>query len=514
MTTPVSKSTTASLRELIDSHADSNEVPDVLVSGLAIDSRAVTPGDAFFAVSGFREHGLQFSDEAIRKGAVAIVYDPCGADPQAIQKLRERTNRPLVPVPSLRFELGPIADRFYGHPSAELGVIGVTGTNGKTSCCHFLAQALSQFKPCGVVGTVGWGTPGNLKELQNTTPEPLHLQSVLAQFRDRGTKFVAVEVSSHALVQKRTRAVRFVGAAFTNITRDHLDYHKTMRIYVAAKLKLLLSPGLEFVVVNMDDRHAGQILAAVPSNIRIMGFSRSLQSDSPFVRLKVSALRHDDQGVEFQVHFEDRIVPVSAPLFCDFNVDNVLTVLGILLELGISLPEAVAALQTIKPVAGRLERFCEGYGSPTVIVDYAHTPHALQSILEGLRMHCHGALWLVFGCGGDRDRGKRPLMGRIAEMNADHVLLTDDNPRHEDGSTIIKEILSGCSNPAIPVERDRRRAIHGVIQKASPDDMIVIAGKGHENTQEIDGVKYPFSDRVVALEALRQRAAAVVGTVS
>ncbi|MCI0654842.1 MAG: UDP-N-acetylmuramoyl-L-alanyl-D-glutamate--2,6-diaminopimelate ligase, partial [Methylococcaceae bacterium] len=459
MTEPASKPRTASLRDLIAADGDLNQVPDVSVSGLAIDSRAVNSGDAFFAVSGFREHGLQYCDEAIRKGAGAIVYDPRGADPQKIEHLREAGTCPLVPVPALRFELGPIADRFYGHPSAQLDMIGITGTNGKTSCCHFLAQALSRFKPSGVVGTIGWGYPGNLKELKNTTPEPIQLQSILAQFRDQGAKLVVMEVSSHALVQKRTRAVRFLGAAYTNITRDHLDYHKTMQVYVNAKLKLLLSPGLEFVVVNMDDLHADQILAAVPSNVRIMGFSRSFKSDSPFVRLKLSALRHDDQGVEFQVHFEGRSVPVSAPLFCDFNVDNLLTVIGVMLELGISLPEAVDALRGIKPVPGRLERFSIEDGGPTVIVDYAHTPHALQSILEGLRMHCRGSLWLVFGCGGDRDRGKRPLMGRIAEMNADHVVLTDDNPRHEDGSRIIKEILNGCSNPQIPIERDRRRAI-------------------------------------------------------
>ncbi|MGH8556820.1 MAG: UDP-N-acetylmuramoyl-L-alanyl-D-glutamate--2,6-diaminopimelate ligase [Methylococcales bacterium] len=511
MTQPLDQPTMAGLRELIGAESDLDEVPDILVSGLAINSRAVNPGDVFFALSGFREHGLQFGDEALGKGAVAIVYDPFGADQQKIEQLRAETNCPLVPVASLSFELGPIANRFYGKPSNDLDIIGITGTNGKTSCCHFLARALSKFKPSGVIGTIGWGYPDSLKELPNTTPEPIQLQHALASFRDQGAKFVAMEVSSHGLAQQRTRAVRFVGAAFTNITRDHLDYHKTMRVYVNAKLKLLSSPGLEFVVVNMDDRHADQILAAVPSNVRIMGFSRSLKSYSPFARLMMSALRHDDKGVEFKVHFEGCIVPVSAPFFCDFNVDNLLTVLGVMLELGISLPEAVDALRMIKPVSGRLERFSEGDATPTVIVDYAHTPHALQSILEGLRLHCQGAVWLIFGCGGDRDRGKRPLMGRIAEMNADHVVLTDDNPRHEDGSVIIKEILKGCSNPEIPVDRDRRRAIRSVIQKASPGDIIVIAGKGHEHTQEIDGVKYPFSDQTIAMEALAQRANSVRG---
>lgn len=511
MNKPREKSTPVDLRELIGACANPDEVPDISVSGLAIDSRVVNPGDVFFALSGSFEDGLQYADRAFAKGAAAIVYDPLEADRQKIEQLRAATNCPLVAVPSLRFELGPIADRFYGHPSSELDVIGITGTNGKTSCSHFLARALSRFKPCGVVGTIGWGYPDQLQELANTTPEPIQLQSILATFREQGAKFVAMEVSSHGLAQKRTRAVRFVGAAFTNITRDHLDFHKTMRVYVNAKLELLLAPGLEFVVVNMDDRHADQILAAVPSNVRILGFSRSPKSYSPFVRLTLSQLRHDDRGVEFKVHFERRIVAVSAPLFCDFNIDNLLTVLGILLESGISLPKAVDALQMIRPVSGRLERFSGGEHAPTVIVDYAHTPHALQSILEGLGKHCRGDLWLIFGCGGDRDRGKRPLMGRIAEMNADHVVLTDDNPRHENGSMIIKEILKGCSNPDIPVDRDRRRAISGVIQRAAPGDIVVIAGKGHEKTQEIDGVKYPFSDQTIALQALAQRSVALDG---
>ncbi|MGR9107456.1 MAG: UDP-N-acetylmuramoyl-L-alanyl-D-glutamate--2,6-diaminopimelate ligase [Gammaproteobacteria bacterium] len=493
------------LRELIGDITDVDQVPDLPVSGLSIDSRRVVPGDVFFALSGSREHGLKHAEEALAKGAVAILYDPREAEPLQLDALRSAANCPVIPIASLRFELGPIADRFHGHPSGALDVIGITGTNGKTSCCHFLAQALEKFAPTGVVGTIGWGFPGSLQELPNTTPEPLLLQHILADFRDRGAKFVAMEVSSHALVQNRTRATRFVGAAFTNITRDHLDYHKTMQIYVNAKLKLLQSPGLEFVVVNMDDRHAGQILAAVPSNVRILGFSRSPKSYSPIVRLKLSALRHDDQGVEFQVHFEGRSEPVSAPLFCNFNVDNLLTVLGVMLESGIALPEAVEALKTLRPVAGRLERFSSMGDGPLVIVDYAHTPHALQSILEGLRMHCRGDLWLVFGCGGDRDRGKRPLMGRIAEIHADHIVLTDDNPRYEDGAEIIREILKGCSNPDIPVERDRRRAIVEVIHKAVPGDMVVIAGKGHENTQEINGVKTPFSDRAVVVEALAQR---------
>ncbi|MGH8552415.1 MAG: Mur ligase family protein, partial [Methylococcales bacterium] len=332
---------TIPLCELIGARGQIAEVPDIQVSGLAIDSRAVQPGELFFALSGSRENGLQFVDQALKKGAVAVLYDPVGADRTTIERLQAVTDCPLIAVPSLSIERGPIADRFYGQPSKDLDVIGVTGTNGKTSCCHFLARALSKFKPTGVIGTIGWGYPDRLQELVNTTPEPIQLQHALATFRDEGAKCVVMEVSSHGLAQQRTRAIRFRGAAYTNITRDHLDYHKTMQVYVNAKLKLLSYPGLEFVIVNMDDRYADQILAAVPPDVRILGFSRSLKPYSPFTRLMMSALRHDDQGVEFKVHFEGRTVPVSAPLFCDFNVDNLLTVLGVMLEMGIPLPQAV-----------------------------------------------------------------------------------------------------------------------------------------------------------------------------
>jgi UDP-N-acetylmuramoyl-L-alanyl-D-glutamate--2,6-diaminopimelate ligase len=503
-----SESRHTGLLHLMSGIGESGGLPDIAVSGLATDSRSVVSGDVFFAVSGFREHGLRYGSEAVEQGAAAIVYDPEGTDSDQVEQLRQSVDCPLVSVSSLRSELGPIADRFYGCPSAGMDLVGITGTNGKTSCCNFLGQALSRFKPTGVVGTTGWGFPGSLRNLSNTTPEPVQMHAVLASLRQQGAKFVAMEVSSHGLVQKRTRAVRFVGAAFTNITRDHLDFHKTMRVYVNAKLELLSSPGLQFVVINMDDRHADRILKAVPSGVRIMGFSRSQQSDSPFVRLKLSALRHDGDGVEFKVHFEGRTVPVSTPLFCDFNVENLLTVLGIMLELGVSLDEAVAALVEIRPVAGRLEHFSQGDDAPLVIVDYAHTPHALQSILQGVRRHCQGELWLVFGCGGDRDRGKRPLMGRIAEKFADQVVLTDDNPRLEDGSWIIKEILRGFADPDVRIERDRRKAIQLAIQHALPNDLVVIAGKGHETMQEINDVRFPCDDRALAREALVQRVAA------
>ncbi len=496
---------------LLDGFLDKENIPPISISGLSLDSRTVDSGMAFFALAGFQTHGLDYAQQAIENGAVAIIYDPLGINSDHLEKLMRRFECPFMAVESLDHKIGYIADRFFGSPSSEIDVIGVTGTNGKTSCSHFLAQALSQFGLSGVVGTLGWGFIGNLEALVNTTPDAIQLHKVMAKLKNLGAKYVAMEVSSHGLVQGRTRGVRFKGCAFTRITRDHLDYHGTQDAYIEAKLGLLDSPELEFAVINLDDANAERILAAVPSVTRVIGYTRGSASKAEFVQVRISALRHDVNGVEFRVHFADQDRLVSAPFFCDFNVENLLTVLAVLLGLGISLEKSVAALQNLKPIAGRLERFLCGDSGPTVIVDYAHTPDALQSVLNGLREHCSGELWVVFGCGGDRDTGKRSLMGAIAAQVADNVWLTDDNPRSEDGAAIIKDIRVGCGSTQVEVLRDRKLAIERTIQLAKPSDLIVIAGKGHEQTQEIQGVKYPFSDRKIVQNSLALRAAAKRG---
>ncbi len=479
-------------------------IPSLKVTGITLDSKKTVAGSLFIAINGSVHHGLNFASEAVSRDAVAIAYDPAGTTDDILDF--ERKACVLLAIPRLGKKLELVAGRFYKHPSRDLAVIGITGTNGKTSSSHLLAQALSKSHSCGVIGTLGWGFPDQLKALQNTTPDSLVINGILASFRSRNTEFVAMEVSSHGLDQGRTRGIVFKGAAFTNITRDHLDYHKTMRVYIGAKLKLLEAPGLEFVVINLDDKHADQVLSAVPPNVRILGFSRGDDNKSPFARLKFSTLRHDEKGVALQVQFENKSVLVSAPVFCDFNVENLMTALGVMLELGIPLTKAVEVLETVKPVSGRLERFSVEGSTPTIIVDYAHTPHALQSILDGLRIHCSGSLWLVFGCGGDRDRGKRPIMGRIAETKSDFVFITDDNPRTEDGDAIVRDILRGCQDPGITVMRDRNKAIRTAIERAGVNDLVVIAGKGHENTQEINGKKYPFDDRLIVGSAVAQRA--------
>ncbi len=491
---------------LLDGSGEIEDLPEIRVSGLALDSRRVVEGAAFFAIPGTQSHGLDYAAQAIENGATAIVYDPFGADRDQLDELEHRFHCPLIAVPLLNEKLGFIADRFFDGPSAGIEVVGITGTNGKTSCSHFLAQALAQFNPSGVVGTLGWGYVGNLQRLSNTTPDAITLHQVLAALKEDGVKYVAMEVSSHGLAQKRTAGVRFRGAAFCKITRDHLDYHGTLDQYIEAKLELLQSPDLDFVIVNLDDSNIDRILSVVPPTAWVLGYSIREKVSTNISHISVSELHHDVEGVEFRAHYGDKTALVSAPFFCDFNVENLLAVLAAMVGLGIPFQAAAEALQNVRTVAGRLEQFSGEGSCPTVIVDYAHTPDALQSILDGLQAHCSGNLWVVFGCGGDRDIGKRQLMGAIAVQRANHVVLTDDNPRSEEGSQIIQDIVKGCEGKPVQIIRDRRQAIEYCIGLAQPDDLVVVAGKGHEETQEINGMKYSFSDRQIVREALTMKA--------
>lgn len=418
---------------------------------------------------------------------------------------------PAIAVDALPRKLGLIADRFFGEPSRYLTAIGITGTNGKTSCSHFLAQALAPDGwPAAVVGTLGWGKPGALRPTHHTTPDAIEVHEVLLRLYSLGFGSVAMEASSHGLVQGRLNGVRFKGVLYTNFSRDHLDYHGTMEAYLDAKLRLLDWPGLEFVVFNADDAIARAILDRNPKELKTLGFSVSGKpalsgadgaADS-LPLLTVSSIRHSAEGVSFTAHYQGRSAPVHAPVFGDFNVENLTAVLAVLLAMGRDLPRAAVSLEKVRAVPGRMESF-SGAGR-TVVVDYAHTPDALESVLTSLRRHCEGRLWVVFGCGGDRDRGKRPEMGAIAERLADVVVLTDDNPRSEDGDDIIREILSGCRRDDVATIRDRRDAIFWALERSAVDDIVLVAGKGHETTQEVRGRKYPFSDRAVVRESLER----------
>lgn len=494
------------LSALLEGHA--LVADDAFINGLALDSRKVKRGDAFIALAGSRQHGLAHAQQAMENGAVAVIYEPADGARELLETLPGKML--AVAVAGLSHKLGAIAAKFFGDPSAQLQVIGITGTNGKTSCSQFLAQALGH---CGIIGTLGWGMPGSLRQTANTTPDALSLQMMLAEFVAQKQSAVAVEVSSHALQQGRVNGIRFCGAVYTNFSRDHLDYHGTMEAYVAAKLALLQKPGLRFAVLNLDDAYCREVKAALPHGIKAWGYSRVLGDDSEsnsaiaiegMETVTASAVRHRPEGLEFTLLWRGQQMTVSAPVFGDFNVENLLAVIATLLAIDAPLEMVVARLKDIQPVPGRMERFAAS-DAPLVFVDYAHTPDALDKVLASLRPHCQGRLWVVFGCGGDRDRGKRAQMGAAAVQRADRIVLTDDNPRSEDPEQIVEEILSGCGTVQVEVIRDRKQAIERVIAAAAVNDCIVIAGKGHEDYQEINGNRIPFSDSAVVKDSLQTR---------
>ncbi|MGR9072240.1 MAG: UDP-N-acetylmuramoyl-L-alanyl-D-glutamate--2,6-diaminopimelate ligase [Gammaproteobacteria bacterium] len=472
---------------------------EITVSGLSLDSRRTETGDIFFAVRGSGRHGIFHAPEAVRRGAKAVVYDPQGVGPEQLASLQ---GVPMIGIEKLYARLGEIASRFYGYPSSRLDVIGITGTNGKTSCSQFLAQALDD---CGIIGTLGWGEWKKLNDTLNTTPDAFTLQALLAEFAGQGKKVVSMEVSSHGLEQGRVNGIRFKGALFTNITRDHLDYHGSMEAYAEAKLSLLRFPGLEFAAINLDDGYSEKILSAVPPGIGIWGYTCKGAALKEGEVVAADCMTIDADGIRMRVGLHGEKAEVRVPVYGDFNVENVLAVMTVLLAMNMTLKDAAERVASIRPIAGRMEHFRSGSASPDIFVDYAHTPDALENVLSGLRRRCAGQLWVVFGCGGDRDRGKRPQMGAIAGKLADRVVVTDDNPRHEDPDAIVNEILAGIDSGGAEVMRNREQAIHLAVERAGPGDFVLIAGKGHETWQEAKGEKKFFSDVKVVKEALLKK---------
>lgn len=484
---------------LIGSERHSNIADALEVRGLVLDSRIVETGDLFIALTGAKQHGLTHINEVINKGACAVLFDPSGEGNELAGAI---TDIPVILVENLGLVLGELAARFYGNPSKVLDVIGITGTNGKTSCSQFLGQLLDS---CGIIGTLGWGEWGQLNKTVNTTPDALTVQQILAEFVKGKKQTVAMEVSSHGIDQGRVNGVHFKGAVFTNISRDHLDYHGSMEAYLAAKLKLLQAPGLRFVVVNLDDASCNAIIAAAPKSVEVWGVSTQGRRVSSGKSVHAEGIQHTLAGIEFDVRWQGDVQRINAPLYGDFNAENLLCVLAVMLAMGQSLAEAANKVKSIKPITGRMERCGTQANELSVFVDYAHTPDALYRVLASLRKHCNKALWVVFGCGGNRDAGKRPQMGSIAEQWADRIVVTDDNPRFEDNVEIAKEVLAGCSLDKAVLIQDRKQAIQHVIANAAANDCVVIAGKGHESYQEINGVQYPFNDKQVAEEALHKR---------
>ncbi len=472
---------------------------DLSVSGLTLNSNDVSEGNIFIALNGAKQHGLSYAKQAIEHGAVAILFD--SHDIELSKSYITHSNILAIAITNLAENLGTIAARFYQHPSQKMAVIGITGTNGKTSCSQFLSQVLEN---CGVIGTLGWGRYEQLQQTLNTTPDALAIQKMLAAMKGENCENISMEVSSHGLAQGRINGTYFKGAVFTNFSRDHLDYHGTMAAYLDTKLKLFNAPQLEFSVINLDDVVSEEIIAAIPENVAIIGVTRTEKQSPRGQTLVAQNVIPDLGGITFEISWQNQLQKLHVPLIGFFNLENVLCVLAVMLALGIQLEDAAQRLSHLKPVDGRMERFGGENNQPLVIVDYAHTPDALEKVLCSLRQHTHGKLGLVFGCGGNRDNGKRAQMGRIAEEFADWMIVTDDNPRFESNEAIVEDILSGCFNNEAKVIHDRAKAIHRAIENADSQDCILIAGKGHEDYQEIEGVKFPFNDAQCVREIMAQ----------
>jgi UDP-N-acetylmuramoyl-L-alanyl-D-glutamate--2,6-diaminopimelate ligase len=459
---------------------------NIPITGLSLDSRTLKAGNAFFALNPF------YVDDAVQKGANVILCEKLPL---------KRYDIPVIQIDNLKHKLGHFAAEYYGFPSRHLHVIAATGTNGKTSCTHFLAQAFNMagFKSA-VIGTVGNGLIDHIMPGSLTTPDPLSLQQLLADFHAQKTDFVAMEASSHGLDQARLNGTKIETALFTNLSRDHLDYHETMENYAQAKFRLFEHPHLQHAIFNLDDPYgyifAEKVQAQYPE-IDIYGIT--LQERKSALKnitiISANAIKTTANGQSAKLNTPWGKGTLSTDILGKFTLTNLMSVLTVLGVYKIPLEEICIYLSRLNSVPGRMQRLGGTDGKPLVIIDHAHTPDALLKTLETLREHCQGELWCIFGCGGDRDPGKRPQMGRIAEQFADHIILTDDNPRHENPAKIINHIREGFSSQNnVMVEHDRRRAISHALSIAKTGDVILLAGKGHETYQEIGTQKIPFND--------------------
>ena len=462
---------------------------DIEITGLAYDNRLVQPGTLFFCVPGFTRDGHEFAPDAIARGAVALVVE----HPLNL-------GVPEIEVPSVRAAMAPAAAAFYGDPTASLATVGVTGTNGKTTTA-FLVHALLEAagRQTGLLGTVKSVIGGAERPVERTTPEAIDLQRTFREMLDSGDVACSMEVSSHALELHRADAIDFAAAIFTNLTQDHLDFHGTMEAYYAAKRRLFEPGRARGAVINVDDPYGARLASELPDAITF-----AVEGDATW---RAADVRTGLDGSRFSVHGPEGALELSSPLPGAFNVYNVLGALAAVRALGVPLDTAARAIETAGHVPGRFEPVDAGQAF-AVVVDYSHTPDSLENVLRAARQITEGRVHVVFGCGGDRDRGKRPMMGEIARRLADRVIVTSDNPRSEDPEAIIEEILVGTGGD-VEHDADRRRAIGRAVAEAAPGDVVVIAGKGHEQGQEFEGGrKIPFDDVTVAREALEGALAA------
>ncbi len=464
------------------------------VADIAQDSRRVVPGSLFLAVGGETHHGLEFLKEAVDAGATAVAWEPSPGFPGPV------IAPPAVcfPVEDLRRRLGEIADRFFGAPSEHADVVGVTGTNGKTTCAYLIARALGLAgRKAGYMGTIGTGFPDHLVASELTTLDAVETHRRLASLVEDGACAAAMEVSSHALDQCRIRGVRFKAGVFTNLSREHLDYHGDMEAYTAAKRRLFTAPGLQWAVANTDDPAGpGMLEAAGPTVGRVSVGSRFQPAADKSLVLRDVLAEPGGLAVRFGGDWGDMEIP--SRLVGGFNAENLALALAVLLVMDVPVEQACSVLSRVQAPPGRMEIFrSAGSPGPSLVVDYAHTPDALEKALRAMRLHCRGRLTVVFGCGGDRDRGKRPEMGRVAEALADVVMLTDDNPRSEDGERIIGDIIAGMKKRP-EIIRDREAAIRVAYGQSGRGDVVLVAGKGHEDYQIVGAQRRRYSDRDVA----------------
>jgi UDP-N-acetylmuramoyl-L-alanyl-D-glutamate--2,6-diaminopimelate ligase len=477
------------------------EAPAICVEGIATDSRQVRQGFLFLACEGISSHGLDYLQQAIDAGACAVAWDSSSG------VMPRDCDVPMIAVDGLATHIGEIANRFYGSPSKSLRTIGVTGTNGKTTVAWLLSQCLQHIGDrCAYVGTLGYGI-GALQGVEGmTTPAAVELHGRLAEFADAGAQAAAIEVSSHALSQGRVDGVSFDAVLFTNLSRDHLDYHGDMQSYFESKARLFLQYDAKHKIINVDSDFGAELAARCGADVVSVSTQADSGSDSKyFVRARSVDANRQGSVVAFTSAWGDGAF--TLPLPGDFNVENALLVLAYLLVSGVEVEKASDLMELLDAPPGRMQLVAAA-GSP-IYVDYAHTPDALGSALQALRPHCRGRLWCLFGCGGDRDSGKRAQMAAIAEQFANKVVVTTDNPRGEAPQSIIADILGGFEHQdEVTVIEDRAAAIAWVVANAAADDVVLIAGKGHESYQEINGERQPFSDHALAFAAANAKESA------
>ncbi|HDX1192177.1 TPA: UDP-N-acetylmuramoyl-L-alanyl-D-glutamate--2,6-diaminopimelate ligase [Pasteurella multocida] len=466
--------------------------PNIELTDMILDSRAVKQGCLFVALQGHQVDGRQYIPQAIAKGASAVLAETEDIQQHLSTKIEQGV--PIISFYQLGSHLSALAGLFYDNPSHKLTLVGVTGTNGKTTISQLLAQWTTLLgHRSAVMGTIGNGLLGQVKEATNTTGSAVEVQASLADFVTQGADFAAIEVSSHGLVQHRVEALAFDVAIFTNLSRDHLDYHQSMENYALAKKRLFTELHSQYQIINADDSVGQTWLQEQPNAVAV-----SCQADfQPHQAhwLKATAIQFSQKGARIQFESSWGKGELHSALIGQFNVSNLLLVFATLLSLGYDIEKLMKTVPQLMGVCGRMERLSASK-QPTAIVDYAHTPDALEKALQAARLHCQGTLWCVFGCGGDRDRGKRPLMAKIAEQFADHVIVTDDNPRTESAAQIVQDILAGFEHPQhVEVCHARDQAIIQALQKADSDDVVLIAGKGHEDYQIIGTQKQHFSDQ-------------------